>query len=168
MLASSTRTAVRLAARAASWTAEGSVSRSRTGTRTPTLTFTVPVVIPWKPRRQRTVSGTPGGAGLRVGVSARGLPGGVAGQAGGVVTVTVSAAASVFTPSAASRPSRLAAVAQVLECNVDFDGEPDVVVFPFRATVAGSLWVGSIVVNSALLVLTSVAAVVLHRATHPA
>ncbi len=82
----------------------------------------------------------------------RGVDGAVA-----TSTVTVSAVASVFTPSAASRPSRLAAVAQTSECYVEFDGEPDRIAFPLQAAVEGSAWVGSVVVNAALLTLAMIA-----------
>ncbi len=96
----------------------------------------------------------------------RGLYGGsVVRVVGGSVvttTVTVNAVASVFTPSAASRPARLAAVAQTSECNAEFDGEPDRITFPFQATIGESAWVGSIAVTSALLVSATIAVMILH------
>jgi hypothetical protein len=83
------------------------------------------------------------------------------------VTV-VSAVASVFMPSAASRPSRLGAVAQTSECDDDaYGGNPDRVAFPLQATVGESAWVGSIVLNAALVSVVVIAVVLLHCGVAP-
>jgi hypothetical protein len=74
----------------------------------------------------------------------------VDGQAAGGAVLTVNAAASVFAPSAAPRPSRLSAVAQMAEYDADFDGDPDRPAFPLQATVGSSAWVGSVALNAAL------------------
>jgi hypothetical protein len=170
--ASSTPAAVRWTRRAASRTAEVSVSSSRIVGNTSTTSVTLSLTeeqIPRERRRLRTATGTPQSIAVpspRGDASVRGLDRVAVGQPVGravtASTVTVSAAASVFTPSAASRPSRLAAVAQTSECNAEFNGEPDRISFPFQATIGESVWVGSIVVNSALLLFTVTTFLALH------
>jgi hypothetical protein len=118
-----------------------------------------------KPPRRRTVT-----AALRVTAPPSRDNRGLAGYPGGPVVVVatavaVNAAASVFTPSAGSRPSRLAAVAQTSECrSPDYaDGGLDRIAFPLQVAVSGSTYVGSILINGALMVLTATATIVLHR-----
>jgi hypothetical protein len=134
--------------------------------------MTVEVVPRGVWRRRRTVTGTPVSTAPPKAPASRSVrelnQGSVSLAGGGPVAasaVTASAVASVFMPSAASRPSRLAAVARTSECSsLDFtDGAPDRIAFPLQATFGGSAWVGSIVVNAALTLLIAIAVLVVHR-----
>ncbi len=54
------------------------------------------------------------------------------------------------------------AVVQGLECSADVVGDPDRVAFPLQATVGESAWVGSVVLNTALVSVVVIAVVLLH------